>query len=149
MRRRTQVRGVLLGLLSHWVALLVLAYVGAKITQWISVANHTVNPLKVGPFLPLSWGWAVSQPLIFTVGVFAGFVAAHWAPAKTWRAPVILALTYLVLESLKLPESGNVAVVALWLLLTPVGILLGAKLYMRKVECAVKPDPSIERAGPS
>ena len=134
MRRRTHFRGIVFGGLAHVFVGLTLAYASVEITRAVSSLAGVPNPLKTGPFEPLSLGWFVTQPLVFALGVVSGFVAAHFAPAKSRKAPLVLAGLALVLASAALPKSEHPVVLAAWLLLSPLGILLGAQTYMRKVE---------------
>ena len=110
------------------------AFVGAKVTGLVSAAVGVASPLKTGPFQSLSVGWSAQQPVVFALGCAAGFVAAHFSPARSWKAPVILALGVFALSSLSLPASENALVLAAWLLLSPLGVLVGANIYVRKVE---------------
>ena len=139
MRKRTHLRGFLFGCVTHFVVAMLFAYVGAKASQAISAAYGTENPLRSGPFAPLSLGWAISQPFIFAAGVVGGIAAGHWAPARSWYAPALIAIVSLALAAPYLPKTGGAAVQALWLLITPAGVLLGAYFYSRVLEPRGKP----------
>jgi hypothetical protein len=134
MRKRTHLRGFFLGYLAHLVVAMLLAYVGAKASQAISAAYGNESPLRSGPFAPLSLGWAISQPFIFAAAIVGGIAAGYWAPAKSWYAPALIAMVSLALAAPNLPKTGGAAVQALWLLITPVGVLLGAYFHSRVLE---------------
>ena len=134
MRKRTHLRGFVFGYVAHFVVAMLFAYIGAKATQAISAAYETENPLKSGTFAPPSLGWAISQPFIFAAGIVGGLTAARWAPARSWYAPALIALASLALAAPNLPKTGGVAVEVLWLLITPLGVVLGAYMYSRVLE---------------
>jgi hypothetical protein len=50
-----------------------------------------------------------------------------------------LAVLAVALALLELPRTDHGLVLALWILLTPLGILLGAKTYMRRFEASKRP----------
>jgi len=134
MRKRTLLRGVLFGAASHVLLALASALVGAKLASLVSSAARVANPLETGPFEPLSVGWWIQQPVVFAIGFGAGVVAAHYSSARSWKAPAILALGWFALSSLALPASQNLFALAAWLLLSPLGVLMGAFVYMRRLE---------------
>ena len=133
MRKRTHLRGVLFGVIAHVSLALIFAYVGVQLTRVASLAAGIPNPLKTGPFEPLSVGWYFTQPLVVILGGIAGFTAAHFSPARSWISPSILAGGTLLLAFWALPSSHNLFVLAAWLALSPIGILLGAHTYMQRV----------------
>ena len=49
-------------------------------------------------------------------------------------APAFIALTSLVMAAPNLPKTGGIAVQAIWLLITPVGVVLGAYIYSQFLE---------------
>ena len=122
MRKRTHLRGIVLGFAAHFILALLFAYVGA-----------------------LSLGWAASQAFIFATGIVGGVASAFWAPARSWYAPALLALTVLALAAPKLPQSAGLGVQAAWLLVVPLGILLGAYVYATVLEPRGAPN-AIDRA---
>jgi len=134
MRKRTHLRGVLLGLLAHFIIALIVAFIGGEVANLISAANGVVSPLKEGPFKPFSAGWLVSRPLELGIGFVAGLVSAYSSPPKSWRTPTILAVGSVALALTNLPQPPNFIVIAAWLLLTPAGLLSGALFYMRRLE---------------
>ena len=134
MRKRTHLRGFFLGYAIHFAIALLFSYIAMQALRAISAANGTEDPLRSGPLLPLSVAWAVSQTWIFAAGFAGGLAAAHWAPPRSWYAPALMAVASLTLASSKLPKAGGLGVQVLWLLITPVGVALGAYVYSRFLE---------------
>jgi hypothetical protein len=134
MRKRTHLRGVLWGLLAHFIIALIVAFIVAEVAKLISTANGVVSPLKEGPFKPFSAGWLLSRPLELGIGFVAGLVSAYSSPPKSWVAPTILAFGSVALALTNLPQPPNFIVLSAWFLLTPVGLLSGALFYMRRLE---------------
>ena len=134
MRKRTHLRGFLLGYIVHFAVGLLFAYIEVQVLRATSAVHGAESPLRSGPLSPPSVAWVVSQMWIFASGIAGGLAAAHWAPAKSWYAPAAFALTSLALAVPKLPATSGFAVQALWLLVTPVGVMLGAYVYSRLLE---------------
>jgi hypothetical protein len=134
MRKRTHLRGFLLGYVIHFAVGLLFAYIEVQVLRAISATHGTENPLRTGPLPPLTVAWAVSQTWIFASGIAGGIAAAYWAPARSWYAPAFIALTSLVMAAPNLPKTGGFAVQAIWLLITPVGVVLGAYIYSQFLE---------------
>jgi hypothetical protein len=134
MRKRTHVRGFFLGYAVHFAVGLLFTYIEVQAVRAISASSGTENPLRSGPLQPLSVAWAASQTWIFASGIAGGLAAAHWAPPGTWYAPTLIAVTSLALAASRLPKTGGFGVQALRLLITPVGVALGAYIYSRFLE---------------
>ena len=134
MRKRTHLRGFLLGYVIRFAVGLFFAYIEVQVLRAISATYGTENPLRTGPLPPLTVAWAVSQTWIFASGIAGGIAAAYWAPARSWYAPAFIALTSLVMAAPNLPKTGGIAVQAIWLLITPVGVVLGAYIYSQFLE---------------
>jgi len=86
--------------------------------EWIHRLNDTT-----------SGGWLVLQAISLISGVASGLVAIALSPPKSRIAiGVLLVLAVGTVFFAQLPSPRSVAVVAIWSLATPVGLVLGAYL---------------------
>ena len=151
MRKRSFARGFLAGAGIHALTGFAGAYVLSEAFEAYHQATGTPNPLVVGPFLPLTAGWAATQVLRLVVGVLAGCAAAHWGRARSWAPALVLALAYLATAAVS-EQILPAAILIPWIILDPVAVLAGALVYMRRLEVhdlSIKPPGKPRRGFPS
>ncbi|WP_146185432.1 hypothetical protein [Acidovorax sp. HMWF029] len=126
MRKRTHIRGVIIPLAAKWAGVLLVAYLGAKITGFVTQARGIPNPLADGPFALYSLGWYLSQIAAVLVGVGAGALSSYFAPQGTWRAPAILIGLYLLFGFASVPASSGWVLGSYFALVGALSLSIGA-----------------------
>jgi hypothetical protein len=131
VRRRSFVRGFLGGVGTHVLLAFSGAYALSETTALIARTSGATNPLAAGPFEPMSIGWVATQGVRVVVGLAVGAAAAHWERPGKWAAPLTLALVFVGLAAVSIPDV-HIAVAVPWVLADGAAVLLGAFLHARR-----------------
>jgi hypothetical protein len=130
LRKRSFVRGFVGGVGVHVLLAFAGTYALSEVTAVIAHTNGSANPLAAGPFEPMSAGWTATQGVRVIAGLVAGAAAAHWERPGKWAAPLALALVFVGLAAVSIPNV-HLAVAVPLVLADGASVLLGALLYMR------------------
>jgi len=84
-----------------------------------------------GLWPPFSGEWFAARGLVLIGAVLAGVAASHWSRPGSWAAPLALAAVWLVWSVSTVDAGQPVGALAVRLLVSPVGILIGALAYRR------------------
>jgi hypothetical protein len=136
MHKRSFIRGLSAGIVTKLLctAFITVALVG--MAHLYASSRNIPNPLRDGPFPPLSIGWIASQVLVFMAAALSGFACAHWSKPRSWSAPITLAVLWLAWSVAKVPPAQSIGLVLVWVSVSSVGMLLGAFVYQRRYEAS-------------
>src|SRR5262249_30709990 len=123
-RKRSFGRGIFAGVVSTFLV--------AVVTAFASALYYVVTDIPVDLSGPNSREWLVAQLFGFVSPVAGGAATARWSDPRSWAAPATYALIVLFLISFApLPAVDSLPRQVIWVLQWPMGVLLGAFLYMR------------------
>jgi hypothetical protein len=133
MRKRNAVRGVLAGIISHYIVLFGLLFLFWLLRPfvWAAIYGVPFQPMK-GPMDPNSDEWLILQGIGFLSCVAGGYAACCWDKVDSNRSLLIIAGVFLALILFgNAPENTSLVRMALFYFEVPVGMSLGWLFFRR------------------
>jgi len=133
MRKRNVVRGVLAGVVSHYVVLFGLLFLFWLLRPFVWAAIYGVPFQQVkGPMDPNSGEWLVSQVIGFLSWGAGGYAACRWDKVDSNRSLLIIAGIFLALIAFgNAPENTSLVRTAIFYFEVPVAMSMGWLFFRR------------------
>lgn len=127
-------RAVLAGVVAYplFVVLLGMVYWVIRPFVWAAIYSEPYRP-PPGPYSPSSGEWLFVPGIGFCASVVAGAAAAYWSPPRS-RVPIALLIVpnFVALLFTQFPFDTSAFRNALYVLHTPVGLVIGAALLWHR-----------------
>lgn len=136
-KRQSFWRAVAAALVAHplFVVALGVVYWALRPFVWAAIYMEPYRP-PPGAYPPNSGEWLFTQGIGFCASVAAGIAATYWSPPRSYLPmAVLVALSFASLLFTQFPFETSVLRNAIYVLQTPLGLVIGAALLKRWAEC--------------
>jgi len=134
IRKRGYWRGLGAGIAAHYLTIAVpflIMYVG-RLFLWPALYGEPYKTPK-GVLDPNTNEWLMLQAIAFVSWITAGAAATRWSRPGSWRAAgTLFAWTVIMALLVPLPVTDSMARLAIWILESPLGLVVGTLLFVRR-----------------